>query len=359
VNFWNGKTVLITGHTGFKGSWLSLWLQRMGAKVIGYSLTPLTEPNLYVSARVAEGMISYIGDIRNAGKLREIIGRHAPDIVFHLAAQPLVRKSYEDPVETFDVNVMGTVKLLESLRSADSIKVVVNVTTDKCYDNKEWEYGYREIDPLGGHDPYSSSKGCAEMVTDAFRRSFFRDRNIHIGTARAGNVIGGGDWAEDRLIPDLIRASRCRQSPLIRNPYAVRPWQHVLEPLGGYLMLAESMWTQGARFAEAWNFGPNEDNVLNVGEVAKRVLTLWGSGIDWVTDGRISPHEAQMLKLDCSKAALKLGWTPKLSMNETLTWTVDVYKQFYEGADMRSILMAQISDYELKVVKAREKTTTL
>lgn len=348
MNFWSNKRVLITGHTGFKGSWLSLWLQRKGADVVGYALQPQGVASLFKQADIGANMISIEADIRDRQTLQKVINTHKPEFVFHLAAQPLVRKSYEDPVATFDVNVMGTVHLLDALRQCESTKVVINVTSDKCYDNKEWEWGYRETDALGGYDPYSSSKGCSEIVTNAFRRSFFHEKEVYVASTRAGNVIGGGDWSEDRLVPDVVRACREGRAPLIRNPYAVRPWQHVLEPLSGYLTLAEAMWTKGEKFAEAWNFGPSDDNVMNVGDITKHIVDLWGTGLKWEYDNKKQPYEANLLKLDCSKARSSLGWSPKLTASETLSWTVDAYKQEAEDADMRKVLESQIEAYERK-----------
>ncbi|SCW58669.1 CDP-glucose 4,6-dehydratase [Paenibacillus tianmuensis] len=348
MGFWSNKHVLITGHTGFKGSWLSLWLQRLGANVIGYALKSPTTPNLFTKARVADGMISIEGDIRDENAFTEIVRKFNPQIVFHLAAQPLVRKSYNDPIHTFDVNIMGTVHVLNALRYSESVKVVVNVTSDKCYENREWPWGYREIDPLGGYDPYSSSKGCAEIITDSYRRSFYKEKGIHLASARAGNVIGGGDWSEDRLVPDIIRSCKERRSPLIRNPLAIRPWQHVLEPLRGYLNLAEMLWDKGELFAEAWNFGPSDEHVRNVGEVTRAIIELWGQGLSWVYDNSYQPYEAKLLKLDCSKAKVRLGWHSRLSLEETIEWTVNAYKHEAEGNDMRELVQSQIEAYERK-----------
>jgi CDP-glucose 4,6-dehydratase len=358
MSFWYSKRVLITGHTGFKGSWLTLWLKKLGAEVIGYSLAPPSTPSLYVATNAQEGTETYNADIRDTDQLKLVVERHQPEIVFHLAAQPLVRKSYFDPIETYDVNVMGTVKLLQTLRKSKSTRVIVNVTSDKCYENKEWEFSYRETDRMGGHDPYSSSKGCAEIVTDSFRRSFFKENDIHLASVRAGNVIGGGDWAEDRLVPDLIRGCQKGKPPVIRNPFAIRPWQHVLEPLSGYLKLAETMWHRGESFSEAWNFGPNRDLIVNVGEIANRILTLWGEDLEWTFEQTNSTlHEASLLMLDCTKAERKLDWKPRLNLEETLQWTVEAYKNFYAGDNMRQVVNNQINAYEHKGIMKIEGTT--
>ncbi len=347
VSFWQGKRVLITGHTGFKGSWLSLWLQSQGAAVVGYALSPPTSPSLYELAGVAGGMESVIGDIRDRAHVQQVIVRHKPEIVFHLAAQSLVRKSYEQPVENYAVNVMGTVHLFDAIRTSRDVRVVVNVTSDKCYDNKEWPWGYRETDPLGGHDPYSNSKGCAELVTEAFRKSYFQQMGVRLASARAGNVIGGGDWACDRLVPDLISSIMADQPPNLRNPLATRPWQHVLEPLSGYLRLAERLWQDdGAIFAQAWNFGPVQTHLLTVRELASRLLLAWGKPASWVSAAGEHPHEAQSLQLDSSKAGRLLRWRPVLTVEETVGWTVDWYKAFSGQQPMREFTLNQIKMYD-------------
>ena len=350
--FWAGKKVLVTGHTGFKGSWLSLWLQKLGAEVVGYSLEPPTEPSLFNVANVADGMVSVIGDIRDFATVRELFARHRPEIVFHLAAQALVRHSYRDPVETYSSNVMGTVNVLEAVRQSGGVRAVVNVTSDKCYQNKEWVWGYRENERLGGHDPYSNSKACAELVTSAFRDSYFPAaeyprHNTALASARAGNVIGGGDWAEDRLIPDIMRAIVAGQPVLIRNPDAIRPWQHVLEPLGGYLALAERLYTDGARFAEAWNFGPEESSAQPVSWIVDYLTKLWGSGASWGLDGGKHPHEAHYLKLDCAKSREALGVMPKLDLPMALEWIVEWNRALLQPADMRRVTEQQIMRFEL------------
>jgi CDP-glucose 4,6-dehydratase len=352
--FWRGKKVFVTGHTGFKGSWLSLWLQRMGASVTGYALSPPTLPSLFDVAHVGQGMTSIIGDIRDGAKLTDAMRQTAPDIVIHMAAQPLVRRSYVDPVETYSTNVMGTVHLLEAIRQTPSVRAVVNVTTDKCYENKEWHWGYRENEPMGGFDPYSSSKGCAELVTAAYRNSFFNTakhsmQQAALATARAGNVIGGGDWAEDRLIPDILRAIESGQPVAIRNPHATRPWQHVLEPLSGYLALAERLYTQGPEFAEAFNFGPAEEDARSVQWIVEQLTELWGDGATWRLDGGVHPHEAHYLKLDCAKARATLAWRPRWSLAQALRSITDWHKAHQRGQDMHALCLQQINDYAVTV----------
>ena len=346
-SFWNGKRVLLTGHTGFKGSWLSLWLQSLGAQVVGYALAPPTNPSLFDVAQVGKGMISVIGDIRDLAKLQAVFAEHSPEIVIHMAAQPLVRYSYQNPVETYSTNVMGTVHLLEAVRNTPGVKAVVNVTTDKCYENKEWAWGYREIEPMGGHDPYSNSKGCSELVTSAYRRSFFQDKGIALASARAGNVIGGGDWAADRLVPDILRAFEENLPVIIRNPYATRPWQHVLEPLSGYLALAERLYTDGQAFAEGWNFGPHDDDARAVQWIVEHLVSNWGNGASWQLDGGAHPHEANYLKLDISKAKARLGWQPRWALGTALQATKDWHQKWLAGTDMKAVTLGQIKQYQL------------
>ena len=348
--FWHGKRVLLTGHTGFKGGWLSLWLQSMGAKVIGYALTPPTNPSLFEVANVGLGMTSIIGDIRDLAHLQKVVAEHQPEIVIHMAAQPLVRYSYLEPVETYSTNVMGTVNLLEAIRQTKSVKAVVNVTTDKCYENREWAWGYRENDAMGGFDPYSSSKGCAELVTAAYRNSYFHPEKYHehgvaIATGRAGNVIGGGDWAEDRLIPDTMRAIVSGQPVKIRNPHSIRPWQHVLEPLSGYLLLAQRLYEEGPAFAEAWNFGPNDDDAKPVDWILDKLTNTWGEGASWQLDNGEHPHEAHYLKLDCSKAKSRLQWHPKWSLATAIEEICVWHKAHAAGADMQAMCLKQIKQY--------------
>lgn len=351
MKFWNGKKVFMTGHTGFKGSWMSLWLQSLGADLCGFSLPAPTEPNLFTVANVAEGMTSIEGDIRDLDSLQKAMVDHQPDIVIHMAAQPLVRYSYQHPVETYATNVMGTVHVLEAMRHVDSARVGVMITTDKCYENKEWVWGYREDEPMGGHDPYSSSKGCAELVVSAYRDSFFSpatydQHKVAIASARAGNVIGGGDWALDRLIPDIMRAIQEGRPVLIRSPHATRPWQHVLEPIGGYMCLAEQLWHSGADCAEGWNFGPTDDDAKPVSWIVERLTQMWGDGASWEVDGGNHPHEANYLKLDCSKAKARLGWTPRTSLATALEWIVEFYQAYQNNGDMRSLTLDQIQRFQ-------------
>lgn len=344
--FWRGKRVFLSGHTGFKGSWLSLWLQSLGAVVKGYALAPPTSPSLYEVANVAAGMESEIADIRDAAALQRSLQTFRPDIVIHMAAQPLVRLSYREPVETYATNVMGTVHLLEAVRSCDSVRAIVNVTTDKCYENREWLWGYRENEAMGGHDPYSSSKGCAELVTAAYQRSFFHlPGSAALASARAGNVIGGGDWAEDRLIPDILRAFEAGRPVIIRHPHATRPWQHVLEPLSGYLTLAEQLWKEGHAFAEGWNFGPAEGDARPVRWIVEQLVADWGRDASWQLDGDQHVHEAGYLKLDCSKAHARLHWYPVWSLASTLRRIVDWQQACLAGADMQAHCLREITDY--------------
>ncbi len=349
--FWNGKRVFLTGHTGFKGSWLSLWLQALGAELTGYALNPPTKPSLFEEARVDVGMRSIEGDIRDLNSLTKAMFDAQPEIVIHMAAQPLVRESYQDPVTTYSTNVMGTVHVFEAVRETKSVRAVVNVTTDKCYENREWIWGYRENEPMGGYDPYSNSKGCAELVSSAYRSSYFSptdyaNHRVALATARAGNVIGGGDWARDRLIPDILSAFERGAPALLRNPVSIRPWQHVLEPLRGYLMLAEKLATVGVEYAEAWNFGPNQDDAKTVGWIASQLADRWGSGAGWETDGSAHPHEANFLKLDISKVGQRLAWEPKLNLERALDFIVDWAKQRQAGKNIREITIQQIAAYQ-------------
>jgi len=343
--FWRGKRVFMTGHTGFKGSWLSLWLQSLGAELHGLALAPPTQPNLYTAARVGDGMVSTIGDIRNADTVRKCMVSFQPEIIIHMAAQSLVRQSYIEPIETYATNVMGTVHVLEAARQIDSVRCILNITSDKCYENQEWVWGYRENEPMGGHDPYSSSKGCAELVSSAYRRSFFQSGGIALATARAGNVIGGGDWAVDRLVPDILRAFELGQPAVIRNPNAVRPWQHVLEPLSGYLALVQALWEEGQVFAEGWNFGPNDADAKPVRWIAERMASTWGDDATWQEDNRSHPHEAHYLKLDTSKARQRLAWQPHWSLDMTLTKITAWHKAWLSKQDMRSHCLNEIFEY--------------
>ncbi|MHC4166070.1 MAG: CDP-glucose 4,6-dehydratase [Planctomycetota bacterium] len=362
-SFYRGKTVLVTGHTGFKGGWLTTWLKLLGANVIGYALPPeKDEPNLFGAGRVAENMTSVIDDIRELPSLAEVFTSYKPEIVFHLAAQSLVRRAYSMPVETYDTNIMGTVNVLEAARRSPSVKVVVVVTSDKCYENREWVYAYRENDPMGGHDPYSASKGAAELVTSSYRNSFFApaecgDRQLSLSSVRAGNVIGGGDWAQDRLIPDCIRALTKRVPIAVRNPNAVRPWQYVLEPLSGYLWLVARMWEEPARFAGAWNFGPTTDGNAPVHWVVDTVVKEWGHG-EWQdisTDMRTARHEANLLRLDCTKAATLLKWKPVYSLLDSLRETVAWYRHHHldNEFDAFEYMKQQIESYVKAAFQAR------
>ncbi len=349
-SFYQHKKVFVTGHTGFKGSWLCLLLNKLGATVYGYALTPPSNPSLYEAAKIDTLVDSTIGDIRNYDLLLATLQRIQPDIVIHMAAQPLVRESYKNPRETYEINVMGTVNLLDAIRQIPSIKAIVNVTTDKCYENREWHWGYRENEPMGGYDPYSNSKGCSELVTSSFRNSFFNpktytEHGVALASARAGNVIGGGDWADDRLIPDFIRAISAGNEVKIRSPYAIRPWEHVLEPLTGYLTLAQALYTQGAPFAQAWNFGPDDSDARNVEWITKTICELWADNARYSVDTNPQPHEANYLKLDCSKAKAELGWYPKWNIHKTLESIVEWNKDFLNGVDARVITEKQIDDY--------------
>ncbi len=343
---WAGRRVLVTGHTGFKGSWLSLWLHALGAEVTGYALPAPTEPSLFETARIADVIRHIEGDVRDLASLRAAVEQARPDVIFHLAAQPLVRLSYDEPVETYATNVMGTVHLLEAARQVPGIRAIVCVTSDKCYENREWVWPYRESDPMGGHDPYSSSKGCAEIVTAAYRSSYFRESGPALASVRAGNVIGGGDWAADRLVPDLVRAFEAGAAPLIRSPDAVRPWQHVLEALGGYLMIAERLLAGERSFADAWNFGPADEDARPVSWIVERMRAAWGGGVgEALPDTGPKPHEAGLLRLDCSKARAALGWRPALTLDEALRWIVAWHKAVGSGENAREVTLGQIADY--------------
>jgi CDP-glucose 4,6-dehydratase len=351
VNPWKDRRVFLTGHTGFKGGWLALWLAGKGAKIRGYALDPSTQPNLFNGARISDVLDDDRGDIRDYPKLEASLVDFEPEVVFHLAAQPLLRRSYSDPLGTYSTNVMGTANLLEAVRKSPSVRAVVCVTTDKCYQNREWAWPYRETDPLGGHDPYSSSKAAAEIVVAAFRDSYFpvnrlSDHRVAIATARAGNVIGGGDWSEDRLVPDLIRGFQRGEPVLIRRPNAIRPWQHVLEPLQGYITLAEHLLAGRADAASTFNFGPGEDDAWSVERIANKMVSLWGQGASWVRDNAPSVHEAHYLKLDSSKARSELGWRPRLNLETALHWTSDWYRKSHEGADMALETGLQTAQYE-------------
>ena len=340
--FWRGRRVLVTGHTGFKGAWLSLWLQSLGAELTGFSNGVPTTPSLYELARVEEGMESIEGDVRDADAVAQALADSAAEVVIHMAAQPLVRRSFAEPRATYETNVMGTVNLLDAVRLGDGVRAVVNVTSDKCYENREWDWGYRESEPMGGHDPYSSSKGAAELVTSAYRRSFFSDPDgPRLASARAGNVIGGGDWGEDRLVPDMMRAALAGETVRVRNPNAIRPWQHVVNPLSGYLLLAEAIW-DAPQQASGWNFGPPEDEARPVGWLVERLAELWPEQLEWTVDDGPHPHEAHYLKLDSSLARARLGWQPPVPLDIALTETAAWYRQLQAGADMRQVTLDQL-----------------
>ncbi len=370
-DFWRGRRVLVTGHTGFKGAWLALWLQSLGADVAGFSNGVPTHPSLYELARVGEGMRSIDGDLRDPATVAAAVADTAPEVVIHMAAQSLVRRSFAAPRETYETNVMGTVNLLDAVRvNGKGVRAVVNVTSDKCYENREWEWGYREDEPMGGHDPYSSSKGCAELVTAAFRSSFFADRpgaeapgadqpgggraredqtaagehGTRLASARAGNVIGGGDWGEDRLLPDIMRAALAGEAVRVRNPNSIRPWQHVLNPLSGYLVLVQALW-DFPEHACGWNFGPPEQDARPVGWIVERASQLWPGGVRWTLDDGPHPHEARYLKLDSSRARARLGWRPALGLEEALEATVEWYRRLHAGADMRAVTVGQIESH--------------
>ncbi|WP_208597724.1 CDP-glucose 4,6-dehydratase [Desulfogranum mediterraneum] len=351
--FWKGKTVLVTGHTGIKGSWLSLWLHALGAKVIGFALQSPSSPSLFEVAAVGEKIVSIHGDVCDLAHLVRVCEQYRPELVIHMAAQALVRESYRSPVETYETNVMGTVKVLDAARQVDSVRVVVSVTSDKCYENQEWDWGYRENEPMGGHDPYSSSKGCAELVAAAYRRSFFaagvdavERPPVHLATVRAGNVICGGDWAADRLVPDVMQAFLEKRRVVIRYPGAIRPWQHVLEPLAGYLLLAEEMWKHGSTFEGGWNFGAEDRDARPVSWIVERLANLLDGQLQWEVSGAVQPHEARYLKLDCSKAKNQLGWSPLLNLSTALEWVVRWYQAYQEGQDMFRVTREQIERYE-------------
>lgn len=354
--FWNGRRVFVTGHTGFKGSWLCIWLHLLGAKVTGYALEPPTTPSLFELAQIDETITSIIADVRDSVALTDAMQKAAPEIVIHMAAQPLVRDSYKIPVETYSINVMGTVNLLEAVRTCTTVRAVVNVTTDKVYENHEWVWGYRENEPFGGHDPYSNSKACSELVTSAYCASYFNPCNyeqhrVAVATARAGNVIGGGDWATDRLVPDIIRALLAGEPVKIRNPHSIRPWQHVLEPLSGYLTLAQKLYESGAEFVEGWNFGPADDDVKPVGWIVNMMCALKGNGAHFELDNGIHPHEAHYLKLDCSKARMRLGWQPRWNLEKTLQSIIEWINVYDSCGDLRKACVDQIEAYEKTILR--------
>jgi len=358
--FWSKRRVFLTGHTGFKGGWLALWLSQLGANVRGYALDPSTQPNFFTETRLGERIEDVRGNILDATKLEAAIREFRPDVVFHLAAQPLVRYSYVNPIETYETNVIGTARVLDAIRRTPSVRAVVSVTTDKCYENKEWVWPYRETDPLGGYDPYSSSKACAEIVSAAYRQSYFpaerlADHGVAIATARAGNVIGGGDWSEDRLIPDMVRGFMSKQPVRIRRPHAIRPWQHVLEPVHGYMLLAQALSggaADAAKFATAYNFGPSDSDARPVSWIVEKMTRLWGDGASWVLDDDKGPHEAGYLRLDASRAHRDLSWTPTLNLETALEWLVDWYQSWGSSSSSTTDkTLQQISEYASRLSK--------
>lgn len=344
-NFWLGKKVLLTGHTGFKGSWLSIWLKMMGVDLIGFAQKPLTKPSLFEQANIAKGMVSILGDIRDYNTVLNIFKKYKPHIVLHLAAQPLVRYSYLNPVETYETNIMGTINILEAVRNIKSVNAVINVTTDKCYENKGLKRGYKEDEPMGGYDPYSSSKGCSELISSAYRRSFFKNNKIALASARGGNVIGGGDWSTDRLIPDILRAFEKKKTIIIRNPDAIRPWQHVIDVLSGYLLLAQKLYEDENKYSGGWNFGPNQDDGKTVKWITQFMVKKWKKNINWRLDRRNNPHEAEYLKLDISKAKKILGWKPVWSLEKSLLKVLDWHDHWLNRDDIEKICKKQILEH--------------
>lgn len=347
--FWKGKKVLLTGHTGFKGSWLSSWLKNLDVDLIGFSKSIPTKPSIFELANVENKMISIMGDVRDLDKIKEIIKEYKPEIVIHMAAQSLVLPSYEDPIETYSTNMMGTVNVLEAIRTVGKVRVVINVTSDKCYENKGIEYSYTEVDPMGGYDPYSGSKGCAELITNSFRNSFFNPKksesNTSLASVRAGNVIGGGDWSPYRIIPDIVKGLLTHNTIKIRNPSAIRPWQHVLEPLNGYLLLIEKLWYDGPHYADAWNFGPDEKDNKPVSWIVEKFIQAWDNKVDWINENDNSKHESKYLRLDCTKAKTKLDWHPKTNLELALDWTIEWYKKYEEKQDMEKLTQSQIQKF--------------
>ena len=349
-NFWKNKKVLLTGHTGFKGSWLSIWLKKLGVELVGFSKDIPTKPSLFEIAKVSEGMTSITGNIEDFTAIQKVLKENKPEIVIHMAAQSLVRKSYEEPINTFATNVMGTVNLLQAVKTTGNTRVLINITSDKCYENNGTEKVFSENSPMGGYDPYSSSKGCAELVTSSFRDSFFNLKEFErhgcsLSSVRSGNVIGGGDWAKDRLIPDIMNSISKRIPTQIRNTRSIRPWQFVLEPLFGYLILAQRMWEEGKEFSEPWNFGPDETDCKSVKWILEKISKELDDGFSWKEDTRDNPHEAKMLKLDCNKAKKRLGWKTKLDVNETIEWTVNWYKEYFKNSDMKEYTENQIDKF--------------
>jgi CDP-glucose 4,6-dehydratase len=347
-SFWSGKRVLLTGHTGFKGAWLALYLEALGAKLTGLALAPDKSPSLFGLAGLESHMDSVIGDIRDLQTVDAVVERSQPDITVHMAAQALVRRGYKEPVATYATNVLGTVHVLDAVRRLSNARACLVVTSDKCYENREWLWPYRENEPMGGRDPYSNSKGCAELVARAYRESYYREKGIALASARAGNVIGGGDWSEDRLVPDLVRGFAAREPTMIRQPKAIRPWQHVLDAIHGYMMLIERLWHAPADFAEEWNFGPTESGAVAVEVIADRVVAQWGDGATWAHDPESGVHEAHLLKLDSTKARTLLGWRPKLDVEHSVDWTVNWYRAHASGINMRDFTRKQIDEFQAR-----------
>lgn len=348
--FWKNKKVFVTGHTGFKGSWLCLWLHSLGVEVTGYALNPPTDPSLYELCMIDELVTSVIADIRDGEALSKAMVTAEPEVVIHMAAQPIVRESYKNPVETYATNVMGTINLFEAVRKCRSVRAVVNVTTDKCYENKEWVWGYRENEPMGGYDPYSNSKACSELVTSSYRNSFFNPKDyaahgVGLASARAGNVIGGGDWATDRLVPDCFRSLLKGEAIFVRNPHAIRPWQHVLEPLSGYMLLAQKLYEEGPRYAESWNFGPEDYDAKPVGWMVDKICAMWGQNASYEIDRGDHPHEAHYLKLDCSKAKSELGWYPKWDLEYAIDKVIEWTLAYKDDRDVKKVCLNQIKEY--------------
>lgn len=348
-NIFKNRNILITGHTGFKGSWLAIWLHELGANVIGIALDPISEKDNYSLSKIGDKIFDIRADIRDGSLMKEIFRKYNPEIIFHLAAQPLVRLSYEIPVETYETNVMGTINIMEAIRETESVKVGIFITTDKCYENKEQTWGYRENEPMGGYDPYSSSKGAAEIAISSWRSSYFNPKEYEkhgksIASVRAGNVIGGGDWAKDRIIPDCIRALENDNAIEIRSPKSIRPWQHVLEPLSGYMLLAQKMWNEPTKYCEGWNFGPRIESIVPVWEVADKVIKNYGKGALHDISNPEELHEAKILILDINKAKFELGWEPKMNINQCITLTVDWYKR-YQQEDVYDLCSSQINDF--------------
>ena len=349
-NFWKNKKVLLTGHTGFKGSWLSLWLQKLGVDLVGFSKSIPTKPSLFELADVEKNMTSIMGDITHIERITDVVKQHNPEIIIHMAAQSLVHKSYDQPLETFSTNIMGTINLLEAIRTSSKKCVIINVTSDKCYENQELARGYKETDMMGGLDPYSSSKGCAELITSSFRNSFFsnsdtKEFDISLASVRAGNVIGGGDWAENRIVPDIIRGIIDKKIIKIRNPNAIRPWQHVLEPLRGYLELVEKIWNNKSEYAESWNFGPDHEDLKSVSWITDKIIDVWGSDVKVDNNNTNYKPETNLLKLDCSKAKSKIKWMPKIKLEQAIQLTVDWYKQYEQKNELKEFTQNQIEEY--------------